>query len=122
MRLANPKENMVTDSTNPVLWRRESNRQREVALRLAKEYQVIDKERRAREHDELLSQAERRTESTNAVQGNEQDGEAPGDQDTRTGDNRVQNKTTRGMSNVANNEGDQVWLFMERVKPGLKLS
>ena len=79
-----------------------------------------EKAKRAREHNEIRSQAERRTESTNAVQGNEQDGEAPGDQDTRTGDNRVQNKTTRGMSNVANNEGDQVWLFMERVKPGTK--
>ena len=68
------------DSTNPVQWRREANRQQEVALRLAKEYQVKEKARRAREHNELLSQFERRTESTNTGQDTEQDDETPGDQ------------------------------------------
>ena len=83
------------DSTNPVLWRREANRQRELALRLAKECQVRQKARRAREHNELLSQAERPTESTNTVHDTEKDDEAPGDQTIRTGDNRVQNTPAR---------------------------
>ena len=37
------------------MWRRESNRQREIALKLAKEYQVIAKARRANDHDEGLA-------------------------------------------------------------------
>ena len=67
MRLAKPRHNRVVDSTIPHLWRRESNRQREVALRLAKEYQVREKDRRAREHNELLSQSKRRKESPNTA-------------------------------------------------------
>ena len=80
MRLVNTGNNRVVDSTNPVLWRRGSNRQREVALRLAKEYQVTEKARRAREHKELLSPTEIRIESSNTGQDTEQDDETPGDQ------------------------------------------
>ena len=36
IRLAKPRNNKVMDLTNPVQWRREANRQQEVALRLAK--------------------------------------------------------------------------------------
>ena len=82
IRLAKPRNNRVMGSTNPVLWRRESNWQREVALRLAKYYQVIEKARRAREHNELLTQAEHRTESTNTVRYTEQDDEVSEDQAT----------------------------------------
>ena len=48
------------NSANPVMWRRESNTQREIALKLAKTYQVDEKARRAKEHNELLIPAERR--------------------------------------------------------------
>ena len=58
IRLAKPRNNRVMDSTNSVLWRRESDRQQKVALRLEKEKQVREKARRAREHNELLSQSE----------------------------------------------------------------
>ena len=94
------------DSTNPVLWYRESYRYREVAQRLAWEYQLTQKAIRACEHNELLSQAERPTESTNTVHDTEKDDEAPGDQTIRTGDNRVQNTPARGTFNVAVNEVD----------------
>ena len=60
-----------------------------MALRLAEEYQVREKERIEREHNELLSQAERRTESTKTVQDIEQEDETPLDQTLRTGDNSV---------------------------------
>ena len=56
----------VIDSADPVIWRRESNRQREIALRLAREYQVSAKAPRARDHNEGLSPAERRTLSQTA--------------------------------------------------------
>lgn len=79
-----------------------------------------EKLRTARKHNELLSQAERRIESTNTVQDTGQENEARGDQATQTGDSGVQSTKTMRMSNAANNEGDQVWLFMKRLKPGLK--
>ncbi|OWY91071.1 hypothetical protein PHMEG_00040505 [Phytophthora megakarya] len=39
-------------------WRREINRQQQVALEMAKEYQATEKARRAREHNEKLSRKE----------------------------------------------------------------
>ena len=79
-----------------------------------------EKERRSRDYNQLLSQAERPTESTNTGNDTKQNKEAPGDQAAQTGDSRVQNTTTKRTSNSVINKGDQVWLFMERVKPGLK--
>ena len=81
---------------------------------------MIGRARRARKYIELLSQFERRTESTNTRQDTEPDDEAPGDQTARTGDNRVRSTTTSRTSNAAENGGDQVCLFMEMVKLGLK--
>ena len=43
------------DLSDSAMWRRESNRQREIALKLAKEYQVIAKARRAKDHYDGLS-------------------------------------------------------------------
>ena len=79
-----------------------------------------EKARRAREQNELLSQAKRRTGSTNTVQNPEQDDEASRDQATRTGDNSVKYTTKRITSNAAINEGDQVSSFKTRVNTGLK--
>ena len=79
IRLAKPRNNKVMDSANPVLWPREANMQQEVALLLAKEYQVKEKARRARGHNKLLSQSEQQTESTNTGKATEPDDEASGD-------------------------------------------
>ena len=42
------------------------------------------------------------------------------DQAVQTDDSRVENTTTRRMSNAAINEGDQLWLIMKHVNPRLK--
>ena len=81
---------------------------------------MIEKSRRAREHNELLSQSEQLIECTNTGQDTEQVNETPGDQPARTGDNGVRSTTTSRTSNAAENGGDQVCLFMEMVKLGLK--
>ena len=47
-------------SANPVMRRRESNRQREIALKPANTYQVDAKDRRAKEHNERISPPKRR--------------------------------------------------------------
>ena len=44
----------VIMTSNTVRWRLEANLQQEVALELAKEYQAMEKTKRAREHNELL--------------------------------------------------------------------
>ena len=49
-----------------------------------------------------------------------QDDKTLGDQAARAEYNRNQNTTTRRPSNVAITYGEQVWLFMERVKPGMQ--
>uniref|UniRef100_M4C3H0 Chromo domain-containing protein n=1 Tax=Hyaloperonospora arabidopsidis (strain Emoy2) TaxID=559515 RepID=M4C3H0_HYAAE len=94
------------NSANPVKWRRESNRQREIALKLANTYQVDAKSRRAKEHNERLSPAEQRRfprkdrpETTTATDRQDEKADTP-------------NKTGFG-------KGYQVWLFMEKVKTGL---
>ncbi|POM76472.1 LOW QUALITY PROTEIN: Hypothetical protein PHPALM_6279 [Phytophthora palmivora] len=53
-------QNSSADVAAPAEWRREANRQREVALRLAAEYQLKEKARRAKEHNESLIRVERR--------------------------------------------------------------
>ena len=53
--------NRAMDSSTPVMWRREFNRQRKVALKLAREYQVSDKAKRSKNHNEKLSPSERRS-------------------------------------------------------------
>ncbi|KAE9162606.1 hypothetical protein PF005_g30785 [Phytophthora fragariae] len=49
-----------TGSADAKQWRREANRQREIALQLAKEYQPAEKARRAEEHNARLSSKEQR--------------------------------------------------------------
>ncbi|GMF63143.1 unnamed protein product [Phytophthora fragariaefolia] len=140
-RQANSAE--ITDAAE---WRREANRQREVALYLAAEFQRKEKARRAKEHNDTLSRVEKRNipvdaespaepttterspaespvESTTTERSpvesaiterspaespveSESAGEAPAESPT---------ESVRSLFK----EGDQVWLFMERVKPGL---
>ncbi|KAE8902854.1 hypothetical protein PF003_g13543 [Phytophthora fragariae] len=45
--------------SDALTWRREVNRQQEIALEMAKQYQATEKARRAREHNETLSRRER---------------------------------------------------------------
>ncbi|KAE9025443.1 hypothetical protein PR001_g12433 [Phytophthora rubi] len=75
-------------------WWREVNRQQEIALRMAKEYQATEKARRAKEHNETEER-----ESLPSPSGEVDPNEAP----------------PRSLFAP----GSRVWLYMERVKPGL---
>ncbi|OWY94157.1 hypothetical protein PHMEG_00036193, partial [Phytophthora megakarya] len=79
-------------------WMREINRQQQVALEVAKEYQATEKARRAREHNEKLSRKEQ------AV--------CPQENTDDSGDD---NSTPQSLFQP----GNRVWFYMERVKPGL---
>ncbi|OWY91897.1 hypothetical protein PHMEG_00039321 [Phytophthora megakarya] len=48
----------VGKQTEALAWRREINRQQQIALEMAKEYQAVEKARRARIHNEKLSRKE----------------------------------------------------------------
>ncbi|OWZ08070.1 reverse transcriptase, partial [Phytophthora megakarya] len=48
----------IGKQTEALAWRREINRQQQIALEMAKEYQAVEKDRRARIHNEKLSRKE----------------------------------------------------------------
>ncbi|POM77080.1 Hypothetical protein PHPALM_5593 [Phytophthora palmivora] len=97
----------------PAEWRREANRQREVALRLAAEYQLrpgsptqepsIAKGHRS--FSTLISNSETAESGGTSAESAEATAESMG----------TPANSTKSMFK----EGDQVWLFMERVKQGL---
>ncbi|KAE9018763.1 hypothetical protein PR001_g14044 [Phytophthora rubi] len=94
-------------------WRREANRQQEIALGMAEEYQTTEKARRAQKHNESLSRAERATvpESTRTASPVTADeAEEPDDTDESSPGQNTQSLFR---------PGDRAWLYMERVKPGL---
>ncbi|OWY94349.1 hypothetical protein PHMEG_00035949, partial [Phytophthora megakarya] len=90
------------------------NRQQEIALKMAKEYQSTEKARRAKKHNESLRGRERGTalETDQTVTRSDErpaTGAVTEDSDTdATG-------AMRSLFEV----GSRVWLYMERVKPGL---
>ncbi|KAJ8535000.1 hypothetical protein ON010_g13738 [Phytophthora cinnamomi] len=94
-----------TNSADAAQWRREANRQREIALQFAKEYQLAEKTRRAEEHNARLRGKERKDLPNSA--------EAAGEANEETAE-------VAESAASLHKAGDQVWLFMERVKPGLK--
>ncbi|GMF47146.1 unnamed protein product [Phytophthora fragariaefolia] len=91
-------------------WRREVNRQQEIALKMAKEYQAVEKARRASEHNDSLSRQEKaslpRRRVDESSEGNPEDAE-----DTST----PVSESPKSLFEP----GDRVWLYMERVKPDL---
>ncbi|KAE9323576.1 hypothetical protein PF008_g17314 [Phytophthora fragariae] len=83
--------------SDALAWRREVNRQQEIALSMTKEYQATEKARRAKEHNETLGRQERESLPS-----------PPGE---------VYPSETPPRSLFAS--GSRLWLYMERVKPGL---
>ncbi|KAE9004269.1 hypothetical protein PR003_g15876 [Phytophthora rubi] len=83
--------------SNALAWRREVNRQQEIALSKAKQYQATEKARRAKEYNEALGRQEK--ESLPSLSG------------------EVDSNETPPRSLFA--PGSRVWLYMERVKPAL---
>ncbi|GMF44245.1 unnamed protein product [Phytophthora fragariaefolia] len=96
--------------SDALAWRREVNHQQEIALKMAKEYQAVEIARRASEHNDSLSRQETVSLPRPRVSENSEDN--PEDaKDTST-------SMDEGPKSLFE-PGDRVWLYMERVKPGL---
>ncbi|GMF45402.1 unnamed protein product [Phytophthora fragariaefolia] len=89
--------------TDAAAWGREANRQHEVALAMTKQYQAAEKARRAKEHNEALGRLARMAVPV----------------DERSGPTEVGDPTSDPTYQPLFEPGSRVWLFMERVKPGL---
>ncbi|ETI30462.1 hypothetical protein F443_22415 [Phytophthora nicotianae P1569] len=96
--------------SDALTWRREVNRQHEVALTMAKDYQAAEKKRRTKEHSEALSRLEKA-----AVPGSRKNGCSVDDPEASSVPNDAAENTPRSLFEI----GGRVWLYMERVKPGL---
>ncbi|OWZ05852.1 hypothetical protein PHMEG_00021983 [Phytophthora megakarya] len=97
--------------SDALAWRREVNRQQEIALKMAKEYQATEKARRAKKHNESLRGRERGTtpETGQTV--------TPSDEQPATGaatEDSGSNATgaTRSLVEV----GSRVWLVKKKVE------
>ncbi|OWZ12468.1 reverse transcriptase [Phytophthora megakarya] len=88
----------VGKQTGALVWRREINRHQQVVLKMAKEYQTMEKARRARIHNEKLSRKEQAAISKYV-----------------NDDSPDVDSEPRSLFRPEN----RVWLYMERVKPGL---
>ncbi|OWY93974.1 hypothetical protein PHMEG_00036438, partial [Phytophthora megakarya] len=84
--------------TEAFAWRREINRQHQIALEMAKEYQATKKTRRAHIHTDRLSRKEQAA--------------IPRNPNEHLPDDHL---ATQSLFQP----GSRVWLYMERVKPGL---
>ncbi|GMF66220.1 unnamed protein product [Phytophthora lilii] len=94
------------DRSDAAAWRREANRQYEVVLAMSKHYHATEKARRAKEHIEDLGRVEQLAvpfdERSEAVESGE-----------------ASDSTEKASHRSLFQPGSRVWLFMERVKPGL---
>ncbi|GMF34745.1 unnamed protein product [Phytophthora fragariaefolia] len=96
--------------SDALAWRREVNRQQEIALKMAKECQAVEKARRASEHNDSLSRQEKASLPRPRVNENSEDNtEDAEDTSTPVGES----------PKSLFEPGDRVWLSMESVKPGL---
>ncbi|ETP52665.1 hypothetical protein F442_02351 [Phytophthora nicotianae P10297] len=93
--------------SDALTWRREVNRQHEVALTMAKDYQAAEKERRAKEHNEALSRLEKA-----AVPGPRKNGRSVEDPEASSVPNDAAENPPRSLFEI----GGRVWLYMERVE------
>ncbi|POM59299.1 hypothetical protein PHPALM_31992 [Phytophthora palmivora] len=96
--------------TDALARRREVNRQQEIALDMAREYQATEKSRRARKHNEALRGREQP-----AIPSTGQ-AEPSGEVHSVSG---AADDTPVTAPRPLFEPGDRVWLYMERVKPGL---
>ncbi|GMF33630.1 unnamed protein product [Phytophthora fragariaefolia] len=96
--------------SDALAWRWEVNRQQAIALKTANEYQAVEKERRASEHNDSLSRQEKaplpRLRVNESSEGNPGDAE---DTDTSV------SERPKSLFEL----GDRVRLYKERVTPGL---
>ncbi|GMF42322.1 unnamed protein product [Phytophthora fragariaefolia] len=95
--------------SDALAWRREVNRQQEIALEMAKEYQATEKARRAKEHNDTLSRQERATMTQTSPSG------TPTEPHEQSEDSNDVTRSPKPLFEV----GSRAWLYMERVKAGL---
>ncbi|KAI9998228.1 hypothetical protein PInf_002573 [Phytophthora infestans] len=110
-----PKPRLVLDATNNTTVDEhgacsEINRQHEVALTMAKDYQAVEKKRRAKKHNEALSRLEKA--AVPQPSGNEHSANPPEASEEMEDPARA---PPRSLFEI----GSRAWLYMERVKPGL---
>ncbi|KAG3059348.1 hypothetical protein PI124_g14374 [Phytophthora idaei] len=96
--------------SDALAWRRDVNRQHEIALTMAKDYQAAEKKRRAKEHNEALSRLEK---AAVPHQGGEKRSADGPDASSSTED--AVESPSKSLFEI----GSRAWLYMERVKPGL---
>ncbi|GMF52071.1 unnamed protein product [Phytophthora fragariaefolia] len=95
--------------SDALAWRREVNRQQEIALGMAKKYQATEKARRAKEHNDTLSRQEHATITQTRPRG------TPTEPREEAEDSNDVTTSPKPLFEV----GSRAWLYMERVKPGL---
>ncbi|OWZ13829.1 hypothetical protein PHMEG_00012790 [Phytophthora megakarya] len=103
--------------SDALAWRREVNRQQEIALKMAQEYQATEKARRARNHNESLRGRERGSapETGQTV--------TPSDEQPATGAvTEDSDGDATGATRSLFEGKNRVWLYMKRVKPALTKS
>ncbi|GMF14280.1 unnamed protein product [Phytophthora lilii] len=96
--------------TDALKWRREVNRQHKFALKMAQTYQAHEKARRAQEHNESLSRRKRA-----AIPRTARGEPSAGTSNDQSGGTDATNEAPKSLFEP----GHRVWLYMERVKPGL---
>ncbi|KAG3074365.1 hypothetical protein PI124_g14721 [Phytophthora idaei] len=96
--------------SDALAWRRDVNRQHEIVLTMAKDYQAVEKKRRAKEHNEALSRLEK---AAVPHQGGEERS-ADGPEASSSTEDAVE-PPPKSLFEI----GSRAWLYMERVKPGL---
>ncbi|KAG3233769.1 hypothetical protein PI124_g21157 [Phytophthora idaei] len=96
--------------SDALAWRRDVNRQHEVALAMAKDYQAAEKQRWAKEHNETLSRLEKVAVPRQG--GEERSADGP---EASSSTNDDVESPPKSLFEI----GSRAWLYMERVKPGL---
>ncbi|GMF52965.1 unnamed protein product [Phytophthora fragariaefolia] len=93
--------------SDALAWRREVNRQQEIALKMAKAYQAVEKARRASEHIDSLNRQKKRLYLDRGLMR------------TRKRIQKTQSAPVDESPKSLFEPGDRVWLYMDRAKPGL---
>ncbi|OWY99005.1 hypothetical protein PHMEG_00030074 [Phytophthora megakarya] len=97
----------IPKQSEALAWRREGNRQQEVAWRMAQEYQHTEKSRRPRRHNDASSKKEIASLQNEKAE------------DSTRQDDENSAARLKASKKKLFDEGSRVWLYMERVIPGL---
>ncbi|KAG4055606.1 hypothetical protein PC123_g9291 [Phytophthora cactorum] len=96
--------------SDALAWRRDVNRQHEIALTMSKDYQADEKKRRTKEHNEALSRLEKA--AVPRQSGEERSADSP--EASLSTEDAVESPT-KSLFEI----GSQARLYVERIKPGL---